>query len=1159
VHQRSRIWVAVVRVTVALAVAGAAAEAAGPPTVQPVLAAAPCTMTWTGAANDGKWETPSNWNPTGPPGISDYACIPALAATVVTLSSTATLLGVDEQSQGLVVRAGLSLTDPAQTSTLNNVTLSGSLGSEGTLTLTGNATWTNGSLFGNGTLINHDILTVATNGIVNLFGHLINRGNFHAGIGNAPTLCIFDGDVFENASHFDIGGFVVAGTGGNCGSGTASGRLVNDSNASISNNGLIKSLFDNHGAVDLGGGSLEIRNGNSPGQTDTGSYGTSPGQGSIFFESGTRNFAGVNIDGGDETGTGVYLTGGTLTGTISLIGNMYWGTTNQNGGSFANATITGPGTLHLSTNGTLTLAGNLTNKANIDGQGHGFSDTLCLNDGVTLHNDVVTTLVVGRITLPPGGLRVCAGQTGTGLVLNGGLISSDLGTGTAVITARFTNDSAGVLAVDSGIISIEGLFSNYDSVSKTLTGGVYGANSRPGVVQSSIRFSNADVVNLAAEIDFEGPAGAITDLSDVSALRDLATIAPTGSVSLIDHTLSDPGSLANDGTVFLGPAATLNVGGAYTQSHSAQLTFFINGSPASGQFGKLAVTGNVTQDGVMNIAMPGPFATLGDEYLVMPYGSVTGSFAQVNGTAIDANEMFKLDYRTTGLVLVVVPTSSADAPVSVTGTAVSTVEGSQFSGVVATFTDPDAAATSDEYTATINWGDGSSNSSGAITGASGSFAVSGTHTYAEEGSFTVTVTVTDADLSSNTAAANGTATVADAQLVASSVGVSATEGVAFGPATVATFTDADPNGVAADYTATINWGDGSTSTGTVSANESGGFAVSGSHTYAEEGTFAVTVTIADAGGSNATSAGSASVADAALSASGLAIAGIEGKSFSGNVATFADGDPNGAVSDYTATINWGDGSTSAGTVTAAGSGGFTVAGSHTYAEEGGYTVGIVVMDAGGSTASITAAATIADAPLAATGLAIDGVEGKSFSGNVATFTDGDPNGAASDYTATIDWGDGSTSTGTVTAAGSGGFAVSASHTYAEEGSYPITVQIADVGGSAASARDTANIADAMLASSGTTSSVRRRVTFTHSVASFSDLDPNGVASDYHAVIDWGDGTTSAGTIVAVGTGGFEVVGTHSYARRGTMTVTVTITDAGGSVSVAHTTITVRRR
>jgi len=1157
-HLRSRLWVAVVRLTVAVTVAGAVAYAAGPPTIERALAAAPCTMTWTGAANDGKWETPANWNPTGPPGAGDYACIPSRASTVVTLSSPATILGADEQSQGLVVNGGLTLTDPVQASTINNVTLNGSLGSNATLTLTGNATWSNGSLFGSGTLINRDILTVATNGIVNLFGHLINSGNFHAGAGNAPTLCIFDGDVFENAAHFDIGGFIVDGSGGSCGSGAGSGRLLNDLNAFLVNNGQIRSLFDNHGVVELGGGSLRIRNGNSPGQTDTGTYATSPGQGSIFFEGGTRNFAAVNILGGDETGTGVYLTGGTLTGTISVIGNMYWGTTNQTGGSFANATIIGPGTLHLSTNGTLTLAGNLTNQANIDGQGHGFSDTLCLNDGVTLHNDVVTTTVVGRITLPPGGLRVCAGQTGTGLVLNGGLISSSLGTGSTVITAPFTNDT-GVLAVDSGVISIEGPFSNYDPVSKTLTGGAYLANSVNGVVQSTIRFANADIVNLAAEIDFFGAVGAISDLSNVSALRDLATIAPTGGVSLIDHTFSDPSSLANDGTVFLGPAATLNVGGAYTQGRSGQLTFFIEGSPASGQFGKLAVTGNVTQDGVMNIEMPGPFATLGDEYLVMPYGSVSGSFAQVNGTAIDATKMFELDYRATGLVLVVVPTPQADAPVSMAGMAVSSVEGSQFSGPVATFTDPDAAATAAEYTASIDWGDGTT-SSGTITLANGTFTVSGSHTYAEEGAFTVSVTVTDADLAGNTATASATATVADGPLSAAGMAISGVEGLSTS-GTVATFTDADPNGTASDYTATIDWGDGSTSAGTVTASASGGFTVTGAHTYAEEGSHSVGVSIADAGGSNAAATGSATVADAPLAATGLAIGRDEGSSFNGPVAVFTDGDPNAAPADYTVTINWGDGSTSPGTVTAAASGGFTVIGSHAYAEEGTYTVAVAITDAGGSQAASSSRATIADAQLSATGSTVTGVEGQPFHGAVATFSDGDPNGAAADYTVTISWGDGGTSFGTVTAAAGGGFIVSGAHAYAEEGAYAVVVHIADAGGSTASAQSSATVADAALSATGTTFTVRRRTTFTNTVASFSDVDPNGSPTDYHVVIDWGDGTTSAGTIVAAPNGGFDVAGTHAYARRGTKTVTVTITDAGGSVAVAHTTISVlgRRR
>ena len=51
-------------------------------------------------------------------------------------------------------------------------------------------------------------------------------------------------------------------------------------------------------------------------------------------------------------------------------------------------------------------------------------------------------------------------------------------------------------------------------------------------------------------------------------------------------------------------------------------------------------------------------------------------------------------------------------------------------------------------------------------------------------------------------------------------------------ATVATFTDDNPFGEAGDFTATINWGDGQTSTGSIRVNPLGGFEVTGSHTYA---------------------------------------------------------------------------------------------------------------------------------------------------------------------------------------------------------------------------------------------------------------------------------------------------------------------------------------
>ncbi len=74
------------------------------------------------------------------------------------------------------------------------------------------------------------------------------------------------------------------------------------------------------------------------------------------------------------------------------------------------------------------------------------------------------------------------------------------------------------------------------------------------------------------------------------------------------------------------------------------------------------------------------------------------------------------------------------------------------------------------------------------------------------------------------------------------------------------------------------------------------------------------------------------------------------------------------------------------------------------------------------------------------------------------------------------------------------------------------------------------------------------------IASFNFTDPGvpptilfGRASDFVASIDWGDGTVSAGTIVANGTNGFQVLGSHTYTEKsptGTFQVAVTVTDAG---------------
>ena len=110
----------------------------------------------------------------------------------------------------------------------------------------------------------------------------------------------------------------------------------------------------------------------------------------------------------------------------------------------------------------------------------------------------------------------------------------------------------------------------------------------------------------------------------------------------------------------------------------------------------------------------------------------------------------------------------------------------------------------------------------------------------------------------------------------------------------------------------------------------------------------------------------------------------------------------------------------------------------------------------GLTSSTSLSIVVADAPLSAAGRTI--ISTRVFSGAVASFTDADPAGALADYSATISWGDGTTSPGTVAASGSS-FSVTGSHTFAASalGPQTITVTICDAGGSCATATSQALI------------------------------------------------------------------------------------------------------
>ena len=83
-----------------------------------------------------------------------------------------------------------------------------------------------------------------------------------------------------------------------------------------------------------------------------------------------------------------------------------------------------------------------------------------------------------------------------------------------------------------------------------------------------------------------------------------------------------------------------------------------------------------------------------------------------------------------------------------------------------------------------------------------------------------------------------------------------------------------------------------------------------------------------------------------------------------------------------------------------------------------------------------------DAAITATGKSIHATQGKKFTKKVATFHDGDAAAGANQYSASIKWGDGSTSTGKITGSG-GKFTVTGTHAYKKHGSYKITVTITD--------------------------------------------------------------------------------------------------------------------
>jgi hypothetical protein len=474
--------------------------------------------------------------------------------------------------------------------------------------------------------------------------------------------------------------------------------------------------------------------------------------------------------------------------------------------------------------------------------------------------------------------------------------------------------------------------------------------------------------------------------------------------------------------------------------------------------------------------------------------------------------------------------------------AVAATTNTAFSGQVATLSDSFDNQNPAEFTVSINWGDGSAASAGSVTRTgTGAYSISGSHTYTSQFWSTSVKTAT-------TIPASGTYTIPVANNGTTNFTSSGS---------LVIFTSSGYQTVT--YTGKTT---GSSASFTGVSGGSGVLAV-GNPITQPFNTVTVTVTDPTPGTATATSTGSLTVADGMtylLSAGPFST--TEGAIYTGSSPFFPGSINTGgvfpSVGNYRLLVS--NGATSAWyTLYTSGPNNYmypnSTTGSVVFGDEGTvpYTE-TLYLNNGTIVATGGSSVTVNDAGLSYFSAinTYNAVENGS-TGNiqVGKFLDAYPGDNHTDFTVSINWGDGSSpeSAPAVYSGPSGSqsaYTISGSHTYTEEGTYSVTYDVQDDGGSHLSAIHTANVAasdPAVVAQGVATLSTTYGTPFeVATLATFTD--PAGAeandGSHYSADVNWGGSIgTSAATIDFAG-GTFTVSAQIPYTNAGNYVPVVTI-------------------
>ena len=408
-------------------------------------------------------------------------------------------------------------------------------------------------------------------------------------------------------------------------------------------------------------------------------------------------------------------------------------------------------------------------------------------------------------------------------------------------------------------------------------------------------------------------------------------------------------------------------------------------------------------------------------------GTVADDAASSNNVTVLVDDGFG-DYTTQSFQWTVQPSTLTAQVYPITAT-----EGTKTGLItVGTFTTPDQDALPEDFLVTITWGDGYS-SEGIVEGGDGTFTIKADHNFDAAGTLTVSVDIWNIWGALPEVDVSTTATVADATLTMTGgfqLGALVNQSTSL---TLAYFTVANLHAQPTDFTASIAWGDGSTSTATVSSAGAGLFAVTANHSYAEDGLETATITVTDAAGSSQSTTSTVEV--------GNLYAGVDGTL---SLASFTDTTSGVTASSFTVSINWGDGNTTSGTVTESGTL-FTVSGTHAFAVDsidntGGVYDVVVTITGGSNILRSTMPVEVTRPPELLLVANVPTTKGTTLTNQVvAVFVEPDASDSAAEFSASINWGDGNTGTGTVQELGNDLFEVLGSHSYTSSAKGPMSV------------------------------------------------------------------------------------------------------------------------